>query len=97
MSNHLSSNSLPNPFQSAYKPGHSTETALLKFVNDLLLSLDKGNISIVTSLDLSAAFDTIDHNLLLSRLEHVCVYTVLHCYGSPHTCPTKLKLSPSTI
>ena len=71
MSHHISSNSLLNPFQSAYKPGHSTETALLKFVNDLLLSLDKGNISIVTSLDLSAAFDTIDDSILLSRLEHV--------------------------
>ena len=60
-----------NPFKSAYKPGYSTETALLKIVNDLLLSLDNGNISIVTFLDLSAAFDTIDHNILLSRLEHV--------------------------
>ena len=42
-----------------------------EIVNDLLLSLDNGNISIVTCLDLSAAFDTIDHNILLSRLEHV--------------------------
>ena len=71
MSDHLCSDSLVNPFQSAYKPGYSTETALLKIVNDLLLSLDNGNISIVTFLDLSAAFDTIDHNILLSRLEHV--------------------------
>ena len=71
MSDHLCSDSLVNPFQSAYKPGYSTEIALLEIVNDLLLSLHSGNISIVTLLDLSAAFDTIDHNTLLSHLEHV--------------------------
>ena len=71
LSAHLSSNNLWNPFQSAYRPGHSTETALLKVLNDLLLSLDKGNVSVVALLDLSAAFDTIDHSLLLKRLENV--------------------------
>ena len=70
MSDHLSSNSLLNPFQSAFKPGQSTETALLEIVNDLLLSHDNGNISIVTFFDLSAAFDTIDHNILLRCIEH---------------------------
>ena len=68
---HLTKNELFNPFQSAYRPGHSTETALLKVMNDLLHSLDKGKISLVTMLDLSAAFDTIDHTILLQRLEHV--------------------------
>ena len=46
--------------QSAYRPGHSTETALLKVVNDLFLSLNKGNISVLALLDFSSAFDTID-------------------------------------
>ena len=64
MSDHLCSNRLLNPFQSAYKTGHSTETALLEIVNNLLLSLDNGNISIVMLLDLSAAFDTTDHNII---------------------------------
>ena len=70
MSRHLSANNLLNQFQSAYRPGHSTETAVLKIVNDLLLSLDDGKISLLASLDLSAAFDTIDHAFLLHRLQH---------------------------
>ena len=70
LSSHLSANNLINQFQSAYRPGYSTETALLEIVNDLLLSLDGGNISLLASLDLSAAFDTIDHDILLHRLQH---------------------------
>ena len=70
ISHHLSANNLLNQFQSAYRLGHSTETALLKIVNDLLLSLDDWKISLLDSLDLSAAFDTIDHNILLHRLKH---------------------------
>jgi hypothetical protein len=67
---YLVANSLFNPFQSAYRPGHSCETALLRIVNDLLLSLDERKVSILTLLDLSAAFDTIDHSILLHRLQH---------------------------
>ena len=48
-----------------------TETALVTILNDLLLSMDEGKVSLLTQLDLLAAFDTIDHGILISRLEHV--------------------------
>ena len=68
VSSYLNSHNLYNTCQSAYRPGHSTETALLNVVNDLFLSLNKGNISVLTLLDFSSAFDTIDHTILAHRL-----------------------------
>ena len=66
---HLISNNLHEQHQSAYRKFHSTETALLKVQNDILQSLDKNNVTVLVMLDLSAAFDTIDHKTLLHRLE----------------------------
>ena len=65
---YLNSHNLYNTFQSAYRPGHSTETALLKVVNDLFLFLNKCNISVLALFDFSSAFDTIDHPILVHRL-----------------------------
>ena len=68
ITDHLIKNNLIETFQSAYKSGHSTETALLRVVNDLFCFIDEGNVSLLTMLDLSAAFDTIDHDILFQRL-----------------------------
>ena len=59
---------LLNVNQSAYKSSHSIETALLKIQNDIALSVDSGKAVALTLLDLSAAFDTIDHSLLYDCL-----------------------------
>ena len=55
---------MSNVLQSAYKQFHSTETALLKVRNDVTLNMDKGKVTALTLLDLFAAFDTIDHNIV---------------------------------
>ena len=71
LSTYLNANKLFPVSQSAYRPGNSTETALLKLMNDVLHALDNSDAYLLTLLDLSAAFDTIDHNILLQRLKHL--------------------------
>ena len=68
---HLHHHNLLSAMQSAYRPRHSTETALLRMVDDILAALDSGNISSLIMLDLSCAFDTIDHEILVHRLHSV--------------------------
>ena len=59
---------MSNVLQSAYKHFLSTETALLKVHNDVTLNMDKGKVTALTLLDLSPAFDTIDHSIFIKRL-----------------------------
>uniref|UniRef100_A0A3Q4I1K7 Reverse transcriptase domain-containing protein n=1 Tax=Neolamprologus brichardi TaxID=32507 RepID=A0A3Q4I1K7_NEOBR len=70
LTEHLSTNNLFEPFQSAIRPNHSTETALVKVVNDLLVNADNDRTLVLLLLDLSAAFDTVHPCMLLDRLEH---------------------------
>ena len=67
---HVNDNNLNDVFQSAYKAGHSTETALARVLNDMLRSIDERRVTILVLLDLSAAFDTVVHDILLHRLCH---------------------------
>ena len=66
---YLNSAQLLPELQSAYRANYSTETAVTKVLADILLALDGGDITMLTLLDLSAAFDTVDHETLLRRLE----------------------------
>ena len=68
LNEHLINNSLFDPLQSAYRDKHSTETVLIKVQNEILSALDAGSSALLLMLDLSAAFDTIDNDILLSRL-----------------------------
>ena len=66
---HCNSNSLLPDYQSAYRKYYSCETSLVKLVNDILWAMEKQLVTVVVILDLSAAFDTVDHDLLLEVLE----------------------------
>ena len=57
-------------FQLAYRAFHSTETALIKVKDDILRAIDNQRITCLILLDLSAAFDTVSHLLLLNRFKH---------------------------
>jgi len=68
LTNHLEVNNLAESCQSAYHKAHSTETALVKITNDVLCSMDENKCVLLVLLDLSAAFDTVHHEVLFNRL-----------------------------
>ena len=67
---HCQENSLVLEYQSAYRKNHSCETSLVKLVNDILWNMDRQLVTAIVIIDLSTAFDTVDHNLLLDVLEN---------------------------
>ena len=69
LTDYLSKNSLLNPFQSAYTKFHSTETTLLSVHDFIIRAMSQQQVTGLCLLDLSAAFDTIDHSILLHRLK----------------------------
>ena len=71
LNKHTNFYGLIEPFQSAYRSGHSTETAVIPVQNDILRDIDRGHCVFLVLLDLSAAFDTVSHNILLDRLNSV--------------------------
>jgi len=66
---HLEKHNLLTRFQSDFRRCHSTEIAVVRIANIILSSNDSGTVTALVLLDLSAACDTIDHEILLSRLE----------------------------
>ena len=66
---YLNENDLFPTLQSAYRQHHSTETALLKVKNDILMNMEDKHVTLPVLLDLSAAFDIVDHRILLDRLQ----------------------------
>ena len=66
---HILDNNIVDSCQSAYRAGHSCETALLRVYNDIVSTVGIGNGSFLVLLDLSVAFDTIDHDNLFYILE----------------------------
>ena len=65
LNEHMVENGHQNYHQFAYKQHHSCETLLLKFTNDILLTMENRNCSLVVMCDLSVAFDTVDHKKLV--------------------------------
>ena len=97
---HLSISPSFSPLQSAYRKFHSTETALRKLTNDIMDTIDSGKVIILAALDMSAAFDTLDHTLL-HRLEHTfglsgTVHTWIHSYPTNRSSFVKIDSSSSS-
>ena len=95
---HLTSNSLLNPHQSAYCKHHSTETALLHIHDHLIGAIGSQKVSCLCLLDLSAAFDTTDHDILITRLSswfgiHGSVLSWFKSYLSSPCCMSTVTLA----
>ena len=69
----LEDNGMNDPFQSAYRPYHSTETATVKIFSDICLSLSRSRDVVLCLLDLRSAFDTLQHEILIQRLADIGV------------------------
>ena len=83
LNNYLKDNNLLEPCQSAYRQGHSTETALVRVQNDIICAVGQQKAVLLVLLDLSAAFDTVNHQLLIKTLQQLGILgTMLHCFST---------------
>lgn len=65
---HMTDNSVYPEMQSSYRRGHSTKTALLRVANDIIIKMNSQEVTLLVMLDLSAAFNTVNHDILIKRL-----------------------------
>ena len=93
----MRTNKLYDLTQSAYKTGYSTETALMKLNHDILSQMDLGKCTILAALDLSAAFDTIDHTIIIDRLNALMEWVVQHYNGLHHICNREPNVYTLTV
>ncbi len=96
-------NNILEKYQSGFRTNHSTETALLKILNDIRCNLDNHKLTVLVLLDLTAAFDTVDHHILLNRLRNlvglsgtvlnwfVSYLTDRHFFVSMDTCSSETR------
>ena len=77
LSDYLRENNLLDSRQSAYRAHHSVETLLVNLSNDILMEMDLGRITVLVSLDLSSAFDTVHHDILLNILSSLGIQDVV--------------------
>ena len=104
LTDHILRHNLHEQFQSAYKPNHSTETAMMRVQNDISMSLDNKRGVVLIMLDLSAAFDTVDHSLLLGRMRSAGVTGIAHQWFASYltsrtqsVCLGRTKSQPSEL
>lgn len=101
LNTHTNDNELLPKNQSAYRRFHSCESALLRLIHDLLAAMEKQEVTALIALDLSAAFDTVDHDILLEVLESqygVCKTALqwLDSYLRPRNCRVSVNSAQST-
>ena len=96
---HIDANGFNDPFQSAYRPRHSTETALVRIREDMTQAIDSRRGVLLVLLDLTAAFDTLDHSILLLRLRDIgltqTVFTWFKSYLAGRTNAIKIREATS--
>jgi len=99
---HIISSPHFNSFQSAYRRYHSTETSLVHLLDSVYHAADDGQTTLLLSLDLSAAFDTIDHSILLKRLSNSfgvmgSAHNLLNSYLSGRSNSVRVGSSSSSV
>ena len=97
---HCDNHSLLPDYQSAYRPNYSCETSLLK-INDMLWAMERKSVTAMVVMDLSAAFNTVDHDILLSVLENKfgikdVALKWFESYLTPRSCTVSINSAYST-